>query len=73
MYQYRATRCRIKEILKEKRMSQMELALKINFSKQQISDIVNGRYVLGLNNAMTIAKALNVNIEDLYEWEKEEI
>jgi DNA-binding XRE family transcriptional regulator len=73
MYQYKATRCRIKEILKEKRMSQMELALKINFSKQQISDIANGRYVLSLNNAMTIAKALNVNIEDLYEWEKEEI
>jgi DNA-binding XRE family transcriptional regulator len=73
MKQYKTVRCLIGEILKSRKMTQKEFANKINFSNTYLNDIIQGRSKVSMNNAMTISKALNVSIEDLYEWESVDI
>lgn len=52
-------------------MSQAELAIKVNKSKQTISKYVNDAQVMSLESAVNIAKILKCEIEDLYEVKKE--
>jgi transcriptional regulator with XRE-family HTH domain len=54
--------------LRERGMSQSELARKLNRNKSQISDIVNRRSAVRLELAKELAHALGCSIEDLYEW-----
>lgn len=58
----------LRERLEERRMTQSELARKLNRDKSQISDIANRRSVVRLELAKELAHALGCSIEDLYEW-----
>lgn len=66
---FRTKRCRVKDILLDRGMTQKDLAIKIGFSKSHVSDIVHHRTTMRMDTGMIIAKALNVTLEELYEWE----
>lgn len=57
---------RIKEILREKGLTQIELAEKLNKTKQQINDIVSERVGVSLPMLQTIATALDVPVWQLF-------
>ena len=64
-------RCRIPEHVKRIGKSQQWLAEQRGISKQQMSDIVNLRYILGMQAGMNLARLLNLStMEDLYVWER---
>lgn len=48
-------------------MSQTDLCVKTDFSPQQISDYVNGRRQMSLQNSISIAEAVRCDPRDLYE------
>ncbi|WP_412679320.1 helix-turn-helix domain-containing protein [Brevibacillus centrosporus] len=67
---YKAGRCRLGVILKARRIKVVEFAEQINMSPSQLTDYIHGRKAtMSLNTAMTIASALSVHIEQLYEWD----
>lgn len=57
---------RIKEILKEKGISQIELAEKMGKSKQYISNILAGGKGMSIATLVEIAKILDVEFRDLF-------
>lgn len=57
---------RIKEILKEKGMTNADLQNELGVSKQYISNIVNGRQSVSMSRLAEIAVALNVPIWQLF-------
>lgn len=57
---------RIKEILKEKGISQIELAEKMGKSKQYISNILTGSKGMSIATLVEIAKILDVEFRDLF-------
>lgn len=61
-------RCLLKLRLKERHMSQVELARKTGYSPQIISHYANNRSLMSLSVARTIAHFLKCDMEDLYEW-----
>ncbi|MCM3567888.1 helix-turn-helix transcriptional regulator [Neobacillus mesonae] len=61
-------RCRLNEILKKKKMSQVELALKLGMKKQQINAYANNETTMSYKTAKNIAFQLNVQMEDLYDF-----
>ncbi|WP_284037424.1 helix-turn-helix transcriptional regulator [Neobacillus sp. 114] len=61
-------RCRLNEILKEKKMSQVELAEKLGMKKQQINAYANNETTMSYRTAKNIAYQLNVLMEDLYDF-----
>lgn len=70
---YKVARCRLRELLAERGITQDDLARKIDMKDTQISAYVNysrTHHVMSLGIAKTIAAAINVSIDDLYEWEK---
>ena len=64
----RSGRCRLRSILRQKKMTQTELAFQTSLTPQKISDYVNNRQYMSMINAAKIAKALAVSIDDLYVW-----
>lgn len=56
---------RIKEILKEKGMTQQELANKLDVSRQALGKQINGKLLV--ETAQRIADALGVSITELFE------
>ncbi|KKX53278.1 helix-turn-helix domain-containing protein [Brevibacillus borstelensis] len=67
---YKAGKCRLGVILKARRIKIVDFAHQINMSPSQVNDYIHGRKAtMSLNVAMTIASALNIRIEELYEWE----
>jgi DNA-binding XRE family transcriptional regulator len=64
---YEIGRCRLKEILKRKGMTQSELALKVGVDKRQISHFAVNRFRMALDNAISIAATLHCDVTDLYE------
>lgn len=66
----RVGRCRIKELLDARGLTQQELAAKTGMSKSFISDKVRNRDAHGMriDSAKRIAIALGCTIDDLYEW-----
>lgn len=58
---------RLKEVLKEKRMTQLDLASKTNLSKQYICDIANHRTQISLKRLYEFAIVLDVDVSDLLE------
>jgi transcriptional regulator with XRE-family HTH domain len=56
------------KLLKEAKLSQVDLSNLTGMSESLISQYVNGRR-MSLNNAKTIADALKCPIDDLYIWE----
>lgn len=57
---------RIKEILKEKGISQIELAEKMGKSKQYISNILTSGKGMSIATLVEIAKILDVEFRDLF-------
>ncbi|WP_213996163.1 helix-turn-helix transcriptional regulator [Tepidanaerobacter sp. EBM-49] len=60
---------KIKDAREAARLTQKELAEKVDVSREYISAIENGHYNPSLNLLKKIAKALNTNIKDLIEEE----
>lgn len=71
---YEVGKCRLREILKSKRMSQVNLAELTGYSKQQINNWINRQHivgVMGLEALRTIAEALHLDSPyELYEMNK---
>lgn len=61
-------KCLLLDLLKDRKMTQQELANKTKISKQDISDYVNNRKTMSLRTAKIIARSLRCHIDDLYEW-----
>ncbi|MGC4375755.1 helix-turn-helix transcriptional regulator [Fictibacillus sp. Mic-4] len=68
---FKVGRSRLRDLLREKRMTQVELARRTGRSKSQISDLVNQKNAeaMSLRVAKDISHALDCHIEDLFEWE----
>lgn len=62
-------RCRIPDLLEKIDRDQQWLADRSGMTKQQISDYVRMRNLLGIVKAKQIAKLLKCHVEDLYEWD----
>lgn len=70
MKRYKVKRCRLKEIIHEKKKRQVDLVNDLGYSKTYINDKIRLRGTIRIDHAMTIAKYLGCSIEDLYEWEE---
>ncbi|ETT64900.1 hypothetical protein BSK66_07770 [Paenibacillus odorifer] len=66
--------CRLRALLKERKLSQAELSRRTGYSRSQIGHWINDRKrvgVMGLDKARTIAEVLGLDSPyDLYEWEE---
>ena len=58
---------RIKELRKEKKLSQEELALAVGTTRQTISSIETGKYVASLPLAYKIAHYFGLTIEEVFD------
>ena len=65
-------RNRLREFRARYRMTQEELARRVGVTRQTIIAIENGKYLPSLKLAFKLAKAFNVKIEDLFEYEEPE-
>lgn len=63
-----ASKCRLRELLDKKGISQIELSLLTGINTSQLNDYIHNRKKMSLNTAKTIAHALKVHIDDLYVW-----
>lgn len=63
---------RIRELRKQQRISQEELALAVGVTRQTITSIEVGKYIASLPLAFKIARYFGLNIEDIFEFENEE-
>ncbi|WP_429744518.1 helix-turn-helix domain-containing protein [Bacillus salipaludis] len=71
MTNYKAKKSNLKEILSKNSMDLDCLERNTNIPKSQLNDYLSKK-VMSLNNAMTISKELNCQIEDLYVWTSED-
>lgn len=65
---YRAGRCLLREQLEKNGMTQLDLALKLGVTVQQINKYVRNKQGMSLQVAKNVASILNCRVEDLYEW-----
>ena len=56
----------IDRIIKERGLKQGSIADKANFSKQQFSDMLNGRKIIKVCDVVAIADALGVSVGEPY-------
>lgn len=63
----------IKELRKEKRISQEELARAVNVTRQTIISLENGKYNASLVLAHAIAVYFEKSIEEIFLFEEEDI
>jgi len=64
---YKAKKSNLKELLTKSNTELDVLAANTNIPIEQLHDYLEKK-VMNINNAMTISKALNCTIEDLYVW-----
>lgn len=62
---------RIKELRKEYDVTQEELALAVEVTRQTIISLENGKYNASLQLAFKIAKYFKTNIENVFIYEEE--
>lgn len=62
---------RIKELRKEYSVTQEELALAVEVTRQTIISLENGKYNASLQLAFKIAKYFKTNIENVFIYEEE--
>lgn len=60
-------RLKIKEIRKEKGVTQKELAEKIGISYNYLSNLENNKFEIKLGLLLKISNVLNLDIKELYE------
>lgn len=65
---YKVGRCLLRDLLKDVGMSQLELAIRLNVTVQQINKYVTNRQKMSLQVAKNVAAILQCEIDDLYEW-----
>lgn len=65
-------RTRIKELRKERKLSQEELALAVGTTRQTITSIEVGKYVASLTLAYKIAKYFGLTIEEVFDFSEVE-
>lgn len=58
----------LREIRLSKKISQQDLELKAEISKNQIGNIERGEVNITLITASAIAKALDIHLKDLYDY-----
>ena len=63
---------KIKDLRKENKVTQDELAYAVGVTRQTIISLENGRYNASLHLAYRIAKYFNKSIEDIFILEEEE-
>ncbi|TQR29424.1 helix-turn-helix transcriptional regulator [Brevibacillus brevis] len=61
-------RCRLRSLLRARKITQIRFAEIVGMSKQQINDYVKNRVIMSIETAMRFAIILECRIEDLYEW-----
>ena len=61
---------KIKELRKQNKVTQDELALAVGVTRQTIISLENGRYNASLQLAYKIAKYFNLSIEDIFIFEE---
>ncbi|NMF07070.1 helix-turn-helix transcriptional regulator [Clostridium beijerinckii] len=64
---------RLEEIRKKHGIKQEELATALEVSRQTIGSLENGRYNPSIILAFKIARYFNMNIEDIFIYEEEQI
>jgi len=64
------TYLKILETLKQKHITQKDLAKKIKSKPSSVSRMLSGKYTLKLDTIQKIAKALNISVEDLLNGNK---
>ena len=62
---------RIRELRKEKNVTQDDLANAVSVTRQTIISLENGKYNASLQLAHKIAKYFNLSIEDIFIFEEE--
>ncbi len=62
---------KIKDLRKEKRISQEELASAVNVTRQTIISLENGKYNASLTLAHELAKYFGLTIEELFIFEED--
>ncbi|HJV46602.1 MAG TPA: helix-turn-helix transcriptional regulator [Bacillota bacterium] len=68
---WKVGRCLLRERLREARMTQQELASRLNTTKQKVNDYAHGRRPISLELAYTISLTIGCSIESLFEWVQE--
>jgi putative transcriptional regulator len=63
---------RIKELRKERKLSQEELAEAVGTTRQTITSIEIGKYTASLVLAYKIARYFNLSIEEVFDFSKVE-
>lgn len=63
---------RIRELRKQQKISQEELALAVGVTRQTITSIEVGKYTASLPLAFKIARYFDLTIEDIFEFIDEE-
>ncbi|KAA0762969.1 helix-turn-helix transcriptional regulator [Bacillus sp. SH5-2] len=61
-------KCRLNEILKARKMTQVDLALQLGMKKQQVHAYANNTSTMTLKTAKNIAHHLDVPVEELYDF-----
>lgn len=67
MTNYKAKKSNLKDLLSKNEMDLDSLERNTNIPRSLLNDYLSKK-VMSLNTAMTISKALNCQIEDLYVW-----
>ena len=62
---------RIKELRKQKKITQDELAKAVEVTRQTIISLENGKYNASLQLAYKVARYFGTNIEDVFIFEEE--
>lgn len=65
---YKVGNCLLRSRLKERHMTQQELANRLGITVQQINKYVMNRQKMTLETAYNIANALDCYVEELYTW-----
>lgn len=62
----------INERIKETGLKKMYIAEQMGVNKDTLTNWINGRSMIKLDQAVKLARLLNCNVDDLYIWEKDE-
>lgn len=67
-------KCRLNEILDQRKMTQVDLADKLGMKKQQINAYANNETTMSYKTAKNISYQLNVQMDELYDfiWSQEQ-
>lgn len=65
---FRVGRCLLRDLLRERGITQQQLADRLDMKTQQVSNYVTGQKQMSLKTAKAFAVALKCNIDDLYEF-----